>query len=58
MYEGQHWNRGIRAHKLGAEAFCRLRWKAFLTWLEENDDHDIDMANLCIIFSEFRVSKY
>ena len=54
MFEGQHWNRGIRAHTLGTEAFCRLRWKAFLTCLEENDDQDIDMANVCIIVSELR----
>ena len=35
VFEGQHLNRGIRAHKLGAEAFSHLRWKAFLIWLEE-----------------------
>ena len=54
VFEGQHCDREIRAHQIGAEAFCRLRGKAFFTWLEENDDQDIDMANLCIIVSELR----
>ena len=33
------YNRGIRAHKLPFEALSRLKWKAFISWAEENDIH-------------------
>ena len=38
---GKAYNRGIRAHKLLFEALSRLKWKAFISWAEENDK-DID----------------
>ena len=36
---GKAYNRGIRAHKLLFEALSRLKWKAFISWAEENDIH-------------------
>lgn len=37
MLEGRHYNRGIRVHKIVFEAMLRLRWKAFRTWLTEQN---------------------
>jgi len=35
LLAGKQYNRGVRAHKLVAEAFFRLSWKAFEKWLVE-----------------------
>lgn len=37
VLEGRHYNRGIRVHKIVFEAMLRLRWKAFRTWLTEQN---------------------
>jgi hypothetical protein len=39
VLEGCHYNRAQRVHKLVMEAFFRLRWKAFMTWLEEQTNN-------------------
>ena len=41
---GKAYNRGMRAHKLLFEALSRLKWKAFIDWIEENNVNvdDID----------------
>ena len=41
---GKAYKRGKRAHKLLLEAFLRLKWKAFIDWIKENNVNvdDID----------------
>ena len=41
---GKEYNRGMRAHKLLFEAISRLKWKAVIDWIEENNVNvdDID----------------
>ena len=41
---GKAYNRGMRAHKQLFEALSRLKWKAFIDWIEENNVNvdDID----------------
>ena len=34
---GKSYNRGIRCHKLLYEAFLRLKWDAFMKWMEANN---------------------
>lgn len=34
VLEGRHYNRAIRAHKIVLEALFRLKWKAFIQWLQ------------------------
>ena len=43
------YNRGIRAHKLLLEALSRLKWKAFISWAEENDIHIDDKHRECCL---------
>ena len=33
LLKGKQYNRGVRAHKLVSEAFFRLQWSEFLSWL-------------------------
>ena len=42
---GQHYNSGVRAHKLVAEGIGRLRWAMFLQWNIEQEPH-LDMVSL------------
>ena len=35
LLKGKQYNRGIRAHKLVSEAFFRLQWSEFLSWLNK-----------------------
>ena len=44
VLSGKHYNRSIRAHKLIYEAMQRLRVKAFLKSLPENDDRRCDFS--------------
>ena len=37
LVAGKAYNRRIRAHKMLFEALSRLKWKAFISWTEEND---------------------
>lgn len=53
VFEGQHWNRGVKAHKIGAEAFSRLRWKGFIDWLTDVGK-ELDMENLIARVGDFR----
>ena len=41
---GKAYNRGMRAHKILFEALSRLKWKAFIDWIKENNVNvdDID----------------
>lgn len=39
VLEGRKYNRAIRVHKLMYEAFMRLSWSGFQTWLEENQQN-------------------
>ena len=41
---GEACNRGMRAHKLLFEALSRLKWKAFIDWIEENNVNVDDMT--------------
>ena len=50
---GKAYNRGMRAHKLLFEALSRLKWKAFIDWIEENnvnvDDIDKEQVKNAVI---------
>ncbi len=53
VFEGQHWNRGVKAHRIGAEAFNRLRWMRFLEWIAETGE-DFDMTKMIEMIQQFR----
>ena len=38
VLDGKHYNRGIHAQKIVAEAMDRLRWVTFLEWNENQHD--------------------
>ncbi|CAC5360780.1 unnamed protein product [Mytilus coruscus] len=40
VFEGKHYNRALRLHKIVFEAFERLRWEAFGSWLNSNDENE------------------
>jgi hypothetical protein len=50
---GRHYNRGMRAHKLVAEAIERLRWAAFLKW-NNSQGHSVDLAPLAALAEKIR----
>ena len=37
LLNGKQYNRGVRAHKLVSEAFFRLQWSEFLSWLSKSN---------------------
>ena len=37
LLKGKQYNRGIRAHKLVSEAFFRLQWSEFLSWMSKSN---------------------
>ena len=39
VFEGKHYNRALRLLKIVSEAFERLRWEAFGSWLNSNDEN-------------------
>ena len=40
LMKGKSYNRGIRAHKLAAEAFFPLMWNSFVDWYAGNTGDD------------------
>ncbi|CAG2240029.1 SMG8 [Mytilus edulis] len=40
VFEGKHYNRALRLLKIVFEAFKRLRWEAFGSWLNSNDENE------------------
>ena len=42
VFEGKHYNRAVRAHKIVMEALWRLQWKSFGNWLREKEKSDVD----------------
>ncbi|CAG2247532.1 unnamed protein product [Mytilus edulis] len=40
VFEGKRYNRALRLHKIVFEAFERLRWEAFGSWLNSNDENE------------------
>ena len=54
---GNAYNRGMRAHKLLFVALSRLKWKAFIDWIEENNmnvDHiDEEVKNAVTAVQNF-----
>ena len=37
LLKGKQYNRGVRTHKLVSEAFFRLQWREFLSWLSKSN---------------------
>ena len=46
VLDGKHYNRSIRAHKLIVEALLRVRWAAFVEWLQTKPFTGIDTTRL------------
>ncbi|CAC5376851.1 unnamed protein product [Mytilus coruscus] len=45
VFEGKHYNRALRLHKIVFESFERLRWEAFGSWLNSNDEKEFLDSN-------------
>ncbi|CAC5401974.1 unnamed protein product [Mytilus coruscus] len=45
VFEGKHYNRALRLHKIVFEAFEQLRWEAFGSWLNSNDENEFLDSN-------------
>lgn len=44
VIDGKHYNRAIRVHKYMYEAFMRLAWLGFLSWVEEKVPNKADVV--------------
>ena len=54
VLEGHKCNRAIRLHKLLYEAFFRLMWKGFLSWIKESrSDEEVHVDNLTMLLEDF-----
>ena len=53
VLDGQHYNRGIHAQKIVAEAMERLRWVILLEW-NENQHDAVDIITLAPTIDQFR----
>ncbi|CAC5416584.1 unnamed protein product [Mytilus coruscus] len=45
VFKGKHYNRALRLHKIVFEAFERLHWEAFGSWLNSNDENEFLDSN-------------
>ncbi|CAG2186230.1 unnamed protein product [Mytilus edulis] len=52
VLEGKHYNRALRLHKIVFEAFERLRWEAFGSWLNSNDENEFLDPNFQHLFCQ------
>ena len=48
LLKGKQYNQGIRAHKLVSEAFFRLQWSEFLSWLSKSNQAPVNSEFTCI----------
>jgi len=53
VLQGRHYNRGLRVHKLVAEALERLKWEAFLDW-NEKQANPVNLNELDSILEDLR----
>jgi len=55
VMDGRKYNRAVRLHKILYEAFIKLAWRGFHSWLQDNYSNDVDhmdetmkvISNLC-----------
>ncbi|VDI28190.1 Hypothetical predicted protein [Mytilus galloprovincialis] len=52
VFEGKHYNRALRLLKIVFEAFERLRWEAFGSWLNSNDENEFLDPNFQHLFCQ------
>ena len=48
LLKGKQYNQGVRAHKLMSEAFFRLQWSEFLSWLSKSNQVPANSEVTCI----------
>ena len=57
VFEGKHYNRAVRAHKIVMEALWRLQWKSFGNWLREKEKSDVDLKKVHDVVQSFRENR-
>ena len=57
VFEGKHYNRAARAHKIVMEALWTLQWKLFENWLREKEKSDVDLKKVHDVVQSFRENR-